>query len=338
MRIAVDAMGGDFAPREILEGAILAVKKWDIEVLLVGKERLLKRLLKAKHFESSKLKVVHAPDVIDMGENPKESLKKKKSSLAIATELIKSGEAQGLVAAGNTGAALASTLFSWRTLAGINRPAIATLFPTVKEPAILLDVGANVEAKPRNLLQFAIMGSVYAREILGRPNPRVGIISIGEEESKGNELIFKTTELLKKSHLNFVGNVEGKDVIGAKVDIAVCDGFIGNIIIKFAEALGEMVFHFFKKQIKSNMFVKLGAIAMIPAFKKLKKQVDYAEYGGAPLLGLNGICIICHGKSDRRAISNAIRVAGEFVNHNCNKHIIEELENNSFLKTEAAGE
>ncbi len=334
MRIAVDAMGGDYAPREILEGAILAVKKWDVEVILVGKERLLQRLLKAKNFSSERLKIVHAPDKIEMGEHAKDSLKKKQSSLAVAVDMVKKGEADGLVSAGNTGAVHASTLLSWRTLPGIYRPAIASLFPALHKPVILIDVGANVDAKPRNLLQFAIMGSVYAKEVLQRPNPRVGIVSIGEEATKGNELIFKTSELLKQSHLNFYGNVEGKDVINGKVDIAVCDGFVGNIILKFAEALGDLMFSFLKGQAKSNMFVMLGSIGMMPAFKKLKKKVDYAEYGGAPLLGLNGICIICHGKSDRRAISNAIKVANDFVIHNCNTHISEELEMNGMLKTD----
>lgn len=329
MRIAVDAMGGDNAPREILEGAILAVKKWDIDVLLVGKERLLQRLLKAKRFESPKLKIIHAPDVVKMDEHPKDSLRKKESSLAIAVGLVKKGEADGLVAAGNTGAVHANTLFSWRTLPGINRPAIASLYPSMPRPVVLIDCGANVDSKPRNLLQFAVMGSVFMREVYGRHNPRVGLVSIGEEDTKGNELVLKTGELLRNSTLNFVGNVEGKDVINGKIDIAVCDGFVGNIILKFSEALGELMFGFLKGQARENIIVKLGALGMMPAFKKLKKQVDYAEYGGAPLLGLNGFCIICHGKSDRRAISNAIRVANEAGNHNCNQHIIEELEKNN---------
>lgn len=328
MKIALDAMGSDYGPQNLVEGAILASERLHLEVVLIGKQEVLTEILRKKNFRSPRLSIVNATEVVGMHDAPKDSLRKKNSSVNVATQLVHQGEALGLVSAGNTGATLASTLKIWRTLHGISRPAIATMLPTQKQPVVFLDVGANVDCKPRHLFHFAIMGSVYARDILNRPAPRVGLLSIGEESSKGNEQTLGAHRLLEQSTLNFRGNAEGRDILTGEFDVIVCDGFVGNIILKFGEAVAEMILHSLKGEISKNVISYLGALAMAPAFESFKKRVDYSEYGGAPLLGLNGTCIICHGESNPKAIMNAIRVAGELVNHNVNKHIVEELRSN----------
>lgn len=326
MRIAIDAAGGDYGPRGAVEGAMEASKRFDYELLLVGDPRFISRLMKAKRFSSSKITIVPASEKVDMGEHPKDSLKKKDSSMAVATRLVKEGKADAFVSAGNTGAAMASALFTWRPLPGIARPAITAMLPTMKHPVVLLDGGANVDCKPVNLVQFAVMGHCYAKYVLGRAKPRIGLLSIGEEETKGNELTLATYGLLQKTNLNFRGNAEGRDIISEKFDVIVCDGFIGNIVLKFAEGIASMILRSLKGEISKNIISRLAAIGVKPAFKSFKKRVDYSEYGGAPLLGLNGACIICHGISDPKAMMNAIRLAGEIVNHDLNKHIIQEME------------
>jgi glycerol-3-phosphate acyltransferase PlsX len=328
MRIALDAMGSDYGPQNLVEGAILAVEKLRMEVTLIGKEETLSEIIRKKNFRNQRLSIVNAAEVVGMQDAPKESLRKRDSSVNVATQLVHEGEAAGLVSAGNTGATLASTLKTWRTLEGISRPAIATLLPTQKQPVVLLDVGANVDCKPRHLFQFGIMGAVYARDILHRPNPRVGLLSIGEESSKGNEQTLGAFKLLEQSTLNFRGNTEGRDILSGDFDVIVCDGFVGNIVLKFGESVAQMILHSLKGELSKNVISYLGALAMGPAFESFKKRVDYSEYGGAPLLGLNGVCIICHGESNPKAIMNAIRMAGEFVNHNVNSHILEELRSN----------
>jgi len=328
MKIALDAMGSDYGPQNLVEGAILAIKKLRMEVVLIGKEDVLTEILRKRNFRNPRLSIVNAAEVVGMHDAPKESLRRKNSSVYVATQLVHHGEAHGLVSAGNTGATLASTLRIWRTLNGISRPAIATLLPTQKQPVVLLDVGANVDCKPRHLFDFAIMGAVYARDILNRQDPRVGLLSIGEEASKGNEQTFGAFKLLEGSTLNFRGNAEGRDIVTGAFDVIVCDGFIGNIVLKFGEAVAKMILHSLKGELSKNVISYLGALAMAPAFESFKKRIDYSEYGGAPLLGLNSVCIICHGESSPKAIMNALRVAAEFVNHNVNDHILEELRSN----------
>ncbi|OQB21273.1 MAG: Phosphate acyltransferase [candidate division BRC1 bacterium ADurb.Bin183] len=326
MRIAIDAAGGDYGPRGAVEGAMEAAKRFDYELLLVGDPRYINHLMKARRFSSPKITVVPASEKVKMGEHAKDSLKKKDSSMAVATRLVKEGKADAFVSAGNTGAAMASALFTWRPLPGVSRPAISAILPTLKHSVVLIDAGANVDCKPVNLLQFAVMGHCYAKYILGRAKPRIGLLSIGEEEIKGNELTLATYGLLQKTSLNFRGNAEGRDIVSDKFDVIVCDGFIGNIVLKFGEGIATMILRSIKGEISKNIISRFAAIGVKPAFKNFRKRVDYAEYGGAPLLGLNGACIICHGKSDPRAMMNAIRLAGEIVNINLNKHIIQEME------------
>lgn len=326
MRIAVDAMGGDNGPGPLVTGALLAAQNYGIEVCLVGDKKIIEEHLRKNHSRLSLVSIEHAGEVVQMDESARESLRKKDSSISVAAKLVKEGAAHGLISAGNTGATLASTLMQWRPLKGVDRPAIAALLPTHDAPCILLDAGAVVDCKPRYLLQFATMGMVYAREVLGRKKPRIGILSIGEEESKGNELTFKSFELLKRSHLNFIGNAEGSDILKGDFDVVVCDGFVGNVILKFGEAFGELIFSEIKNEIKKNPIYMLGALLTKPALRKFKKRVDYSEYGGAPLLGINGVCIIGHGTSNPKAIMNAIRTATEFADHKVNKKIQQELE------------
>lgn len=326
MRIAIDSMGGDFGPRGSVEGAMKAVRRHDYELLLVGNKRYIHRLLKARRFEDPRIRIIPSSESVGMHESPKTSLKKKDSSIAVSVRLVKDKKAEAVISAGNTGAVMASCLLSWRPLPGISRPAIATLIPTHKHPVVLIDSGANVDCKPANLLQFAVMGHCYAHYVLKRPKPRIGILNIGEEETKGNELTLATYGLLSDTHLNFRGNAEGRDIISGKFDVIVCDGFIGNIVLKFAEGVATMILRSLKGEISRNIISRFAAVGVKPAFKSFKKRVDYSEYGGAPLLGLNGTCIICHGISDQKAIRNAIRVAGEIVNHNLNRHIIKEME------------
>lgn len=328
MRIAVDAMGGDNAPQAIVAGVIEALRelKGITQITLVGREEIVKEEL--SHYQTRDLPIVvkDAREVIEMDESPVMAVKaKKNSSLAVATTALKKGEVQALVSAGNTGAVMTSLLMSLGRLKGVLRPAIATLIPTLEGPSILLDVGANVDCKPRHLLQFAMMGDIYAHYILGKTNPKIGLLSIGEEETKGNALTFDTFKLLKKSSLNFMGNVEGRDIINGKVDVVVCDGFVGNVVLKCAESLAEMILNFLKRELSKNLSLKLGAYLTKPAFKKFKKLVDYSEYGGAPLLGINAVSIICHGASSAKAVKNGIRVATEFINHQVNLHIEERI-------------
>lgn len=329
MRIAVDAMGGDYAPESIVAGVVDALKelKGIAEITLVGKEEVVAKELSRHHISGLPITIKDAKEVIEMHESPAIAVKTKKdSSIAVATKTLKAGGVHAVVSAGNTGAVMASSLMTLGRLKGVLRPSIATLIPTLEGASILLDVGANVDCKAIHLLQFAMMGDVYAEYILGKTNPKIGLLSIGEEESKGNALTSEAFKLLKKSSLNFIGNVEGRDIINGRVDVIICDGFIGNVVLKFAESLAEMIFDFLKRELSKNLSLKLGAYLAKPAFKKFKKLVDYSEYGGAPLLGINGVCIICHGASSSKAIKNGIRVACEFIDHQVNLHIEERIE------------
>ena len=330
MKIAVDAMGGDNAPHAVIAGAVQAAKEFGTSIILVGIEELIQAELK-KHYQAKSLplEVQNATQVVDMLDSPATVFRRKKdSSIRVANELVKSGDAVAVISAGHTGAAMATSLFILGPLEGVERPAIATFMPTMKETCIVLDVGANVDCKPNHLLQFAIMGEVYAKYLLKNPNPRVGLLSIGEEETKGNELTKEAFKLLTETSLNFIGNVEGRDVMSGKADVVVCDGFIGNVVLKLSEAVAETIGLMIRENIGDNLIRKLGYYMMRPAFRALKRRIDYAEYGGAPLVGINGISIISHGRSSDRAIKNAVRVATELAKSEVNKHIHEDIEKN----------
>lgn len=327
MKIAVDAMGGDDAPRVTVEGAIIAAREYDISPILVGDETKIRQELSKHNVMGLPISIVHASQHVEMHESPSSVVRKKRdSSIWVATKLVKEGEAVAVVSAGNTGASMACGLFNLGALSCVERPAIPTPLPTLSGTAILIDVGANVDCKPSHLFQFAIMGSIYAEEIFGMSNPRVGLLSIGEEDTKGNELTKEVFKLLKKSKLNFIGNIEGRDVYSGEVDVIVCDGFTGNVALKISEGLSEAVMEFLKKEILSSTLGKLGYALLKPSFSRFKKKVDYAEYGGAPLLGLNGTSIICHGHSSSEAIKNAIQVGKESYKRGVTRHIQEQLE------------
>ncbi|MEK6697780.1 MAG: phosphate acyltransferase PlsX [Nitrospirota bacterium] len=333
MKIAVDAMGGDNAPHAVVAGAVHAAREFGVGIILVGIEQMVQAELKKHPFAKSlPIEVRNASQVVDMLDSPATVFRRKKdSSIRVANDLVKSGEAVAVISAGHTGAAMATSLFVLGPIEGVERPAIGVFMPTVKGRCIVLDMGANVDCKPNHLLQFAIMGEVFAKHLLKIPNPRVGLLSIGEEETKGNELTKEAFKLLTETSLNFIGNVEGRDVMMGKVDVVVCDGFIGNVVLKLSEAVAEAIGVILKENIGDNLIRKLGYFMMKPAFRALKRKMDYAEYGGAPLLGVNGVSIISHGRSSDRAIKNAIRVAMELAKGEVNRHIQEDIEHNMDL-------
>ncbi|OGW38613.1 MAG: phosphate acyltransferase [Nitrospirae bacterium GWC2_56_14] len=333
MKIAVDAMGGDNAPHAVVAGAVQAAKEFGVGIILVGIEQVIQEELGKHHnAQALPLEIRNATEVVDMLDSPATVFRRKKdSSIRVANELVKSGEAVAVISAGHTGAAMATSLFVLGKLEGIERPAIATIMPTMKGTCIILDVGANVDCKPNHLLQFAIMGEVYSKYLLKNLNPRVGLLSIGEEATKGNELTKEAFKLLTETSLNFIGNVEGRDVMSGNADVVVCDGFIGNVVLKISEAVAETIGLMIRENIGDNLIRKLGYFMMRPAFRSLKRRIDYAEYGGAPLIGINGISIISHGRSSDRAIKNAIRVAAELAKSEVNKHLHEDIEKNMEL-------
>ena len=313
--IAVDAMGSDRAPKPEIEGAILAARDYDVRVLLVGEETRLRAFL-ADHPRAAQLPigVVHASEAIGMREPPARAVRAKRdSSMRVGLRLVREGRAAGFVTAGNTGAAMATAKMVLGTLAGVDRPALAAVFPTATGKAsILLDVGANVDSRPHALQQFAVMGEIYSRHIFGVARPRVGLLSIGEEESKGNELTRHAFALLKELPLDFVGNVEGRDLYRGAVDVIVCDGFAGNVALKVSEGVADLVRSLLKESLESTVAAKVGFLLARHAFQDFKKRLDYSEYGGAPLLGVKGACIITHGSANNNALKNSIRVAAEF--------------------------
>ena len=294
-------------------------------VILVGNEAVLRDHLARHDVRGLAMTVRHAPEAVEMGENPMSALRKKKhSSIRIGLEMVKKGEAEAFVSAGNTGAVMATALVVLGPLPGVERPAIAVVVPTVTHQAVLLDVGANVDCKPRHLVQFAIMGNVYARDILGQTRPRVGLLSIGEEESKGNELTREAFKAMEEEHsLNFIGNVEGRDVFSGIADVVVCDGFIGNVALKISEGLVETIFSLLREELKKDLRARVGSFLLVPTFRRFKRRIDSSEYGGAPLLGVNGVCMISHGRSTGKAIRNAIRAAEGCVNIQVIAHIRE---------------
>lgn len=328
MQIALDAMGGDYGSEELIAGALLAVKQTGLSVSLVGDESLLRKHLEVLNPDSKSeklIKIVHSSQVIEMNEHPVDAIRKKKdASIMVAFDLVRRGEADAAVSAGNSGATLAAATRKLGRLEGISRPGIASIFPTLKKPVVLMDIGANVDCRPQHLFQFGVMAAAFSR-INDVKNPRVGLLSIGEETGKGNSLIKETYPLLEKSTLNFIGNVEGRDVFQGEVDVIVCDGFVGNVCLKVSEGLAEAAMQMLRDEIVKSFRAKIGYLLARHAFKAFKKRVDYAEYGGAPLLGIDGIGIICHGKSSAQAIKNALLEAVKMAKGNINQDILDSL-------------
>ena len=337
MKIAVDAMGGDFAPRQNVSGAISAARKIKgrFEIVLVGDKVRIQREL-SRHFRINDLALTihHASEKVEMDESPAVALKQKKqSSIAVAMQLHKRGEVDAVVSAGNTGAVLASALFQLRKIKGVNRPAIGSLLPNGRSATLLIDAGTNVDCKPHQLFEFGVMGSVFMSKLFGIEKPRVGLLNIGGERKKGNEFVQSTYNYLENSKLNFIGNIEGGAILRDKADVVVCDGFVGNIILKFAESFNKVYSSNLRRRIGKRLQYNIGAYLLRPAFRRLKKTFDYAEYGGVPLLGVNGVVIICHGSSSTKAIRNAIFEAEKIIKERVNNKI--ELEFN--LKEEKFG-
>jgi glycerol-3-phosphate acyltransferase PlsX len=326
--IALDAMGSDRAPKPEVEGAIQAARQYGIAVLLVGREEVIQPELD-RHSSAAGLpiEIVHASEVISMQDKAVQAVRAKRdSSMRVGLRLVREGEASGFVSAGNTGAAMATAKMVLGALPGVDRPALAAVFPTaLGTAATLLDVGANVDCKPQNLAQFAVMGEIYFRTMFGTPQPRVGLLSIGEEESKGNELTRESFQLLKQLPLRFVGNVEGRDLYNGQVDVIVADGFVGNVALKVSEGVANLVRATLKETLRATITRQVGALLSRSAFADFKKRLDHTEYGGAPLLGVKGVCFITHGSSNANAIKNAVRVAAEFAEHRINAVIAKEL-------------
>jgi len=325
--IALDAMGGDHAPRAEVEGAVLAARELGVRVVLVGIEEKVRQELNRHRHRGLPIEILQAAEVITMSDSPSHAFRRKKeSSMHVAARLVRDGKADALVTAGNTGAAMTVARFVLGTLPSVDRPALAAAFPNMKEKvSVILDVGANVDSKPEQLVQFAVMGEIYYRTIWGVRKPRVALLSIGEEEMKGNELTREVSNRLKQASFNFTGNVEGRDVFRGDVDVIVCDGFIGNIALKISEGLVEHIGGMLKRAIKSSLTSQLGYALSKRAFDDFRKRTDYSEYGGAPLLGVRGVTIIGHGRSNPNAIKNAIRVATELCRAGLNEKIEQEL-------------
>ena len=330
MKIVVDAMGGDHAPEAIVEGAVLAAREFNTNIILTGiTERIQAELDKHDPDRTLSIDIVHADEIVEMHEIPGKVLRsKRKSSMKVGLDLLKQKEGSAFVSAGNTGAVLAYSTVILRPVKGVDRPAIAIQLPTLKGTSILLDAGANVDCKANQLFQFGIMGHVFAEYILEKENPSVGLLSIGEEDSKGNEIVKETFQMLKKSHINFMGNVEGKEVYRGNADVIVCDGFTGNVALKISESLAEMIGSNLKLMFQSNWLSKLGYLFLKPQLVEFKKKVDHSETGGAPLLGVNGVVIIAHGSSSPKAIKNAINRAHELSEKNLIDHIKQDIELN----------
>ena len=337
LKIAVDAMGGDYAPASEVEGAIEAARDLGVGVILVGrseqiqeeldKHRRTRTLGGSRPWRSSSIEIVDAREVVTMTDPVATAVRRKRnSSIRVAAQLVREGKAQALVSAGNTGAVMMTSKLVIGTLPRVDRPALAAVLPTLTgRGSVILDVGANAECKAAHLYDFAVMGSFYSSVIVGARNPRVGLLSIGEEEIKGNDLTKEAFKLLKSSHINFIGNVEGRDMFTGQVDVIVCDGFTGNIALKTSEGVVEVLMRLLKQELKASLQTKAGALLTRPAFQKFKQRIDYAEYGGAPLLGIKGVAVICHGRSSSKAIRNAIGVARDYCLGEVNAKIESEL-------------
>ncbi len=325
--IAVDAMGGDFGPAVVVPGAVEAARLHDLHILLVGDTPKVEAELARLDLEGIGCEIVQADEVVHMNERPSDILRRKKNaSIQVACRLVKEGAADGVVSAGHSGATVACGMFIMGRLPGVERPALAALLPTEKEPVVVLDAGANVDCRPYHLFQFGLMGDAFARDLLGYAAPRVSLLSIGEEEGKGNSQVKEAYELLKMAHnLNFIGNAEGRDIFTGDVDVVICDGFVGNVVVKMSEGLAASLVRMLKRVFTSGVMPALGALLARGAFRNFARTIDYAEYGGAPLLGLQGLAIVCHGRSNARAMTNAIRMSGAFVRKETNARLAETI-------------
>ncbi len=327
--MAIDAMGGDFAPTSMVEGALQAAREGSLALILVGKEDLLQAELNKFETRDLDIQIVHAEGVAEAGDKPSHLLRRKKNtSIQSACDLVKEGRAQGVVSAGNTGATLASSMFTLGRIKGIERPALAALLPRENKPLILVDVGANVDSKPRHLVQFAIMADSLAQNVLGLQRPKVSLLNIGEEQGKGNQQVMEAYTLLSGTSLNFMGNVEGRDLFSGDMDIAVCDGFVGNIALKLSEGLGRAFGKMLKQELHDGFRTRMGALLARPAFNRFVNRLDYEEYGGAPLLGLNGSVFVCHGAATPKAVNKTIQMAVTAIRTKANEDIRLGLEMN----------
>ena len=325
--VAVDAMGGDNSPRHEVDGAVKAARRWQIPIVLVGQSEIVAEELAKHDTQGLDIRIEHASEVVGMQDSASDAVRKKKdSSIRVSFNMVKEGRVNAVVSTGNPGATMAAGMFVLKRIPGIDRPAIATLVPNLEDQTLVLDVGGNVDCKPPHLVQFALMGSVYAAQMLGKTTPRVGLLSNGSEESKGNELTREANQILKRTSLNYVGYTEGRDIYNANVDVVVCDGFVGNVVLKVSEGLAEAIGSILREEFSSRFLSKLGYLLARPALKAFKKKVDYAEYGGAPLLGVQGTAMICHGSSNPQAIMNAIKMAHDSETHQVISKMSERLE------------
>jgi phosphate acyltransferase len=328
MKIALDAMGGDFGPPNLVAGAVMALQEYPHinKLYLVGDSAKIGSELKKHECNDSRIEIVHSTQVVEMSDTAWSAVRRKKdSSVSRAVDLVKRGQADAIVSAGHTGAAVAASMIKLRTLPGIDRPGIAAVLPTEFNVFVLIDAGANIDARPEQLLQYAFMGTVYSRHVLGYKNPTVGLVSLGEEDVKGNEMTKEVFKMLKKSSLNFAGNIEGRHLFEDPVEVVVCDGFVGNVILKTCESISVAIFQWLKHELMRTKMRQVGAFLARNAFDTIKGKTNYEEYGGSPLLGVNGICIIAHGASTPLAIKNALRVAAESIEQQVNPHIVDEI-------------
>src|ERR1700757_365114 len=328
MKIALDAMGGDFGPPNLVAGAVMALRDYKqiSKLYLVGDSAKIKNELSKHQCNDSRIEIVHSTQVVEMSDRAWTAVRRKKdSSISRAVDQVKRGDADAVVSAGHTGAAVAASMIKLRTLEGIDRPDIAAVLPTEFNVFVLIDAGANIDARPQQLLQYAFMGTVYSRHVLGYKNPTVGLVSLGEEDVKGTELTKEVFKLLKQSDLNFVGNIEGRHLFEDPVEVVVCDGFVGNVILKTCESIAVAIFQWLKHELMRSTKRKIGAFLAKDAFLTIKDKTNYEYYGGSPLLGVNGICIIAHGASTPLAIKNALRVAAESIEQQINPHIVEDI-------------
>jgi glycerol-3-phosphate acyltransferase PlsX len=328
MKIALDAMGGDFGPSHLVPGAVMALREYPhiSKLFLVGDTAQIEAELKKQNCNNGKIDIVHATQVVDMSDRAVEAVRRKKdSSISRAVDLVKRDKADAVVSAGHTGAAVAASAIKLRTLPGIDRPGIAAVLPTEKNVFVLIDAGANIDARPEHLVQYAFMGTVYSRHVLGYKSPKVGLISLGEEDVKGNEMTKEVFKMLKRSSLNFVGNIEGRHLFEDPVEVVVCDGFVGNVILKTCESISVAIFAWLKHELARTPMRKLGALLARKSFRSIRDKTNYEYYGGSPLLGVDGICIIAHGASTPLAVKNALRVAAESIEQQVNPHIVGEI-------------
>jgi len=326
-RIAIDVMGGDYGPRVMIPGAIQAARRRDLALSFVGNQELVEEELSRNLHNGLEVDIVHAGDVAGMADKPSHILRRKKdTSIQVAYNLVRENEADGIVSAGHTGVTLGCGIFALGRIKGIERPGLATILPRENKPLIIIDVGANVDSKPRHLVQFAIMAEALAVNVLKIQEPQIGILSIGEEQGKGNVQVNETYSLLARSSMNFVGNVEGRDLFHGDVDVVVCDGFVGNVVLKLSEGLGSAFSKMLRTELKRGFWSRLGTMLALPALKRFRRRLDYEEYGGAPLLGLNGVSFVCHGSSGIRAIQSSVEMAGSYVRNQANDDIRSGLE------------